>query len=268
MTIGEFLQQQTKSLSVVGITTPRLDVLVLLGDALKKDKSWILAHLDTQLNFLQLWKLRRQCAQHSKRVPLAYIRKKQEFYGRNFYVTPDVLIPRPESEAIIEIVKKYSPATLLDVGTGSGCLAITAALELPDCKVAACDISRRALNIAEGNNCSLGTDVTFVKSDLLNNIIGRFGMITANLPYVDESWERSPETNAEPALALFADDDGLALIKKLLIQAPRHLTPKGILVLEADPRQHAAIIAAAKPHFTHVDTDNFILTLQLCPVLA
>ncbi|HET9412420.1 MAG TPA: peptide chain release factor N(5)-glutamine methyltransferase [Candidatus Saccharimonadales bacterium] len=262
MTIGVFLQQQTKSLGVVGITTPRLDVLVLLSDQLKKDKSWILAHLDMPLNFFQHYKLRKQCKRRSKHVPLAYIRKKQQFYGRYFTVTPDVLIPRPESETIIEIVKKYSPASLLDVGTGSGCIAITAKLELPACAVAASDISQQALNIAAGNNCSLGTDVDFWKSDLLSKVPGKFDMIVANLPYVDRSWERSPETRVEPKIALFASNGGLDIIYKLLLQAPRRLTKQGLLVLEADPRQHAAIIKAAKPHFGHVSTDGFIVVLR------
>lgn len=262
VTIGDFLQLYTKSLGVVGITTPRLDVLVLLGDAYKKDKSWVLAHLDTPLPLLKYYRLRRQCDRRAQRIPLAYIRRRQQFYGRDFTVGPQVLVPRPESETIIEIVKKYSPATLLDVGTGSGCIAITAALELPDCAVSASDISQQALNIATGNNCSLGTDVDFWKSDLLSKVPGKFNMIVANLPYVDRSWERSPETRVEPALALFAHNQGLELIYKLLLQAPSHLTKQGLLVLEADPRQHTAIIKAAKPHFSYVSTDGFIIVLR------
>lgn len=102
----------------------------------------------------------------------------------------------------------------------------------------------------------------FTQSDLLSNITGSFGLIAANLPYVDRSWQRSPETDFEPALALFADDNGLALIKTLIDQAPSRLTEHGHLLLEADPEQHAAIAAYAKPAFSHIETTGYGVLLQ------
>lgn len=260
MRIGDFLQQAAAQLTQAGITTARLDVLVLLADTLGRDKSWILAHADDKLTDDILRNLQQKIAARSKRTPLAYIRGKQEFYGRELAVTPDVLIPRPETETLIDLLKTFKPKRILDTGTGSGAIAITAALELPNAQVSACDISQPALDVAAKNAKNLGAPVTFFASDLLQNASGTYDAIAANLPYVGDNWQRSPETNAEPSLALFAPDDGMALIKKLLKQAPAYINSDGYLLLEADPRQHATITAA--PGFEHVTTDGFIVVLQ------
>ncbi|HSW80978.1 MAG TPA: peptide chain release factor N(5)-glutamine methyltransferase [Candidatus Saccharimonas sp.] len=260
MSIGDFLQQATATLTQAGITTARLDVLVLLSDALDRDKSWILAHNNDELPTRTLQGLQQKITTRAARTPLAYIRGKQAFYGRDFAVTPDVLIPRPETETLIDLLKIYKPARVLDVGTGSGAVAVSAASELPNAAIDACDISQAALDIAAKNAKDLGVNVHFIASDLLQNVRGQYDAIAANLPYVSKHWQRSPETNAEPSLALFAEDDGLALIKRLLVQAPGHLNPGGYVLLEADPRQHKTI--AVSPGFKHVTTDNFIIVLQ------
>jgi release factor glutamine methyltransferase len=123
--------------------------------------------------------------------PVAYILGSKEFYGREFVVTPDTLIPRPETEAIIDLVKELSLEKLkiLDVGTGSGCIAITLKLELPESDVMAVDISEKALVVAEKNADNLHANLEFKQSDLLKNVDEKFDIIVANLPYVDKNWE-------------------------------------------------------------------------------
>ena len=152
-------------------------------------------------------------------------------------------------------------ADVLDVGTGSGAIAISTALELPHTQVAACDISPEALKIAEQNAEKLGAHVYFFVSDLLEKA-GTYDLIVANLPYVSPDWERSPETAHEPNIALFAEDEGLELIKKLLDQTPAHLNKKGYVALEADPRQFASIKKAAAQIFTHVGSEGFAIIFQ------
>lgn len=264
MDAGSFIAQAEHTLRQAGITTPRLDAFVLLADALKKEKSWILAHPEYKIPPESLNKLNQQVAQRARRIPLAYIRGKIEFYGRNFTVNPDVLIPRPETEALIEQILALTlpdPTKLLDVGTGSGAVAITAALERPHMQTEACDISTAALAVAEENAGRLGAQVYFFESDLLDRA-NIYDIIVANLPYVAPDWQRSPETNAEPRLALFANDNGLTLIKKLIQQAPSHLNKNGYLLLEADPRQFNEIIASSHPALAYQRSHNFNIVFQ------
>lgn len=264
-TVAAFFRKANRTLSDAGITTARLDALILLADALGKDKSWLLAHPEHELTPQQAEGLETHLAERARRVPLAYIRGTQEFYGRAFTVTSDVLIPRPETEAIIGLLQPHAAqGTLLDVGTGSGAIAVTASLEFPHLIVEACDVSQPALALAEQNNTALNGRVTrFFTSDLLANASGPYTFIVANLPYVDPDWERSPETSAEPGLALFADNDGLALIDWLIAEAPAKLEPHGYLLLEADPRQHAAIQKTAQTHgFSLHISDGFCLCFK------
>ena len=219
--------------------------------------------------------LLRQRLQH---IPLAYLLGHKEFYGRTFAVTPDVLIPRPETETLIDIARELTlpdAPTVCDVGTGSGCIAITLALELPQSVLYATDISPAALDIARHSATALSANVTFVHSNLLDAFHNpakiqnlqskiRFDLIVANLPYVDPSWQRSPETDHEPSLALFAEDNGLALISQLIAQAPACLTKNGRLLLEADPEQHDMIVRQARQHgFRELQRRDYVVALGL-----
>jgi len=265
VTIAEFLRNTTQQFAAAGILTARLDTQVLLERALKQNKAWLLAHGEEEITPEKLAVLQAQAAHRASREPLAYIVQTQEFYGRNFVVTPDVLIPRPETEAIIEELKALplpDQSCVLDVGTGSGAIAITAALELPHLHTEACDVSVAALAVAQKNAQRLDATVTFFESDLLTRAEHKYHAILANLPYVAKNWERSPETNFEPGLALFAANNGLELIKKLIVQAPKQLNKNGYLLLEADPRQFAAIQQAAKSTFTHIGSNGFTMVLQ------
>ena len=208
------------------------------------------------------------------------LQNKQDFYGRDFITTPDVLIPRPETEMMIDTVlnimgKPFLPGvkpsepklpediTILDVGTGSGCIAITLDLLLPQAKIVATDISDKALKIAQKNASELGAEVEFLQSDLLKNVKVKPDLIVADLPYVDESWDwiDKKALSKEPALALYAKDGGLELIFKLIDQVAEREVHH--LVLEADPCQHERITSYAKKKGLALrETRGFILYLS------
>lgn len=249
---------------MLGIPSALLDAELILAQTLRQSRTWLHAHGDDAVDPRRLEIATARLDLRKERVPVAYILGYKEFYGRQFKVTPSVLIPRPESEAIIESLKEYwgeKPGRLVDVGTGSGCLGITAQLELP-LEVTLVDISRHALNVAEDNAKALGAEATLRKSNLLEDVLGVFDIIIANLPYVDKTWERSPETAHEPEIALFAEDNGMALIKRLIGQASVHLKANGLLLLEADPEQHAQVTEHAKRRgFSYTATNGYCIIL-------
>lgn len=262
MTIADFLHTTTARLQAAGIVTARLDTQILLERALRQNKAWLLAHGEEPIPEETLQTLHTQATRRTAREPLAYITGRQEFYGRQFNVSPDVLIPRPETEMLIDILKTLplpDNASVLDIGTGSGAIAITCELEQPHLRTEACDISPEALAMAANNAGRLGAKVDFFTSDLLSAAEHSYDAIIANLPYVAADWQRSPETNFEPRTALFAEDGGLALIKKLIAQAPAFLNPNGFLLLEADPRQFEAIKKAAEAEFTYKGSEGFCI---------
>ena len=220
----------------------RLDAELILANSLGKDRVFLHAHPDYELSETEEKQADSDLERRAKHEPLAYILGYKEFYGRNFIVSPDVLIPRPETEAIINLAKEQKPAKILDVGTGSGCIAITLKLELPVSNVSAVDISPKALQIARQNAAKLGAEIAFSESDLLEKVQGEYDLIVANLPYVDKNWDwLSPELAYEPDLALYAEDSGLYDIKRLVRQAEAHLTKQGVLMLESDLSQHGKI---------------------------
>lgn len=205
----------------------------------------------------------------------------KDFYGREFIISPDVLIPRPETEAIIDEIKllagqAYLPGMksperklpdnplILDVGTGSGCIAITLKLEIPSAELMGLDISDKALRVARNNAKKLGASVDFIGSDLLDNYQGKEpDVIVANLPYVDENWDwlDKESLSKEPSIALYAEDGGMELIKKLLLQI-KDRKWRSTIFLEADPCQHAVLIEfAEKLGFKHQKTNGYILIL-------
>jgi release factor glutamine methyltransferase len=273
LAIKDWLRHAASQLTEVGISSAKLDAEIILAHTLRQSRTFIHAHDDELLSPRQQEIADARLQLRLDRTPIAYIVGHKEFYGRLFRVNPSTLIPRPESETIITLLKELTsqtampldktPVRLVDVGTGTGCLGITAKLEIPELEVSLVDISRHALNMAEINAKQLHADVAIIRSDLLLSYPMTADYIIANLPYVDTEWERSPETNYEPALALFADDAGLALIKKLIAETTLHLKTGGYLFIEADPRQHAAIITAAKAHgLSLVKIRDFIVLLQ------
>jgi len=204
----------------------------------------------------------------ARREPIAYITGRQEFWGLTFDVKPAVLIPRPETELVVEIaLELYAdpalPMPIADVCTGSGCIAVAIASERPQARIIATDISQPALQVAAKNAAKHGVDarVRFVRTSLLDNIADRFRMIVANPPYVPNGDRPAlpPEVrDHEPMLALLAGSDGLDVIRGLLAQAGDHLHSGGALVFEIGYGQSDAVstLISITPGLTMVDVRN------------
>jgi release factor glutamine methyltransferase len=209
----------------------------------------------------------------AKRVPLAYIFNEKEFFDRNFYVNENVLVPRPETENIIEIVKKIAKSgdTILDVGTGSGVVPVSLKAELGDkIEVLASDISLPALAVANLNSKKiLNQEIELFESDLLDKIpeetLSKITTITANLPYIDRDWidfSKENELHHEPEIALYAEKNGLSLIKKLIQQTKKCPRIK-FLILEADPEQFEEIELFAKEYgFSKKEIQDYTIILS------
>lgn len=254
--IHDWLQIASTKLVEVGVASARLDCLVLLSDELGRDKAWVLTHDDTPLKATQLTALEQNLARRLQHEPLAYIRGYSEFYGHKFAVSPDVLVPRPESESLIELLKLQTkdrrPKTIIDVGTGSGCLAISAKLELPSVNVIALDISKKALNIAAKNATSLNAEINFIQSNLLDALYDvdyrQPTVLIANLPYVPENYPINQAAKHEPTLALFSGDDGLDHYRQLFAQTTVLSSQPAAIITESLLTQHKDILEMAKKY--------------------
>ena len=261
VTVRNWLANATVSLKGAGIATARLDALVLLEDALSKDRVLILAHPETQIDNKTEVSLNKKIAQRAGHTPLAYIRGRTEFYGREFAVTPHTLVPRPETETMIEMLKTLplpaNPA-IADIGTGSGCIGITAALELPNARVSLYDIDEEALKVAKKNLQLLGAKVTCQKADLLERVTN-IDVLLANLPYVPERYAINQAAEHEPKHAIFAGKDGLNLYRRFWEQIAS-LPQKPLFVLtESLPPQHADLAGIAKSAgYEPYQTQDFI----------
>ena len=268
MIISEWLKIATKSLKTANIPSARLDAELILANTLRKNRTYLHAHLDEEIDPRRFDIANARLDLRLDRVPIAYILGYKEFYGRRFTVSPSVLIPRPESEDLISLfleltASEIAEKVLIDVGAGSGCLGITAKLERNNLSVILSDISKPALNIAEKNADALNADVHIQQQSLLNGQLKPVDYIFANLPYVDKNWDVSPELQYEPDIALFTEDEGLKLILQLISQVPRCLTSEGLLFIEADPQQHNRIIdEAVKNGFVKERILNYILVLR------
>lgn len=236
MLVQDWLQMATERLSQAGIDSATLEAQLVAAHILRSDRSYLFAHPKAEIDAVRADELLRR---RERSEPLAYILGVREFFGRMFKVTPDVLIPRQDTETLVEAAKTEAGSTLLDIGTGSGCIAITLKLEAPGLEVTATDISKAALQVAEENARALGAKVRFLHSDLFENLLGEtFDIIASNPPYIGRSEALAPEVaDYEPELALFAEDDGLAIYERLAGEAQHHLNDGGSLLLEVGYRQ-------------------------------
>jgi release factor glutamine methyltransferase len=264
--IESWLADAARQLQEKDISSARLDSEIILAHTIRKPRTYLHAHGDEELEDRRLEIANARLLLRLDRVPVAYIIGHRDFFGRQFNVTSATLIPRPESETMIDLLLQYTSETdhlqLVDIGTGSGCLGITAKLERPNLDVALVDISKHALRVAEQNAEQLKADVTILQGDLLTAYPLAPDIILANLPYIDPSWDVSEETRYEPEQALFASDNGLSLIKKL-IQQTILLSSHGYLYIEADLRQHDDIIDfAATYQLDCIKQQGFILVFQ------
>lgn len=269
MTISAWLIHATKQLKDIGIKSSRLDAELILAHTLRKPRTYLHAHLDEEIDERRYDIANARLDLRVNRTPLAYILGHKEFYGRRFIVTPSVLVPRPESETMIEwllelTAEEITPKRLIDIGTGSGILGITARLERPHLDVTLTDIDAKALSVASRNADALGAQVHTRRDTLLNNHTFSVDYLLANLPYVNEAWvDTSPELRHEPALALYAADNGLRLIYQLIPQIARWLKPGGIAFLEADPTQHTHIAEVAQAAgLTPLGSRDYIIALS------
>jgi release factor glutamine methyltransferase len=223
-----------------------LDALILLEYILKKDRSWILAHDEEIINKKDLLAYNKLITKRANLWPVAYLTGEKYFYGYKFLVNKNVLIPRPESELIIETILPLlnKKTVLIDLGTGSGCLIISLLLQNKNLKQAiAIDISSLALKVAKQNarNYGLSKKITFIKSDLLKNINfkkldNNNIIIMANLPYLKPSEMKEPSIKHEPKQALVAGTDGLKYYRELASQL-KNICQKTILICEINPGQ-------------------------------
>jgi release factor glutamine methyltransferase len=217
----------------------RLEARVLAAHAWQVDHAWLIAHDTDRPTAAEIAALQTLLSRRLQGEPVAYLLGTREFYGRPFQVTPDVLIPRPDTELLVELALARIPPgqamDVLDLGTGSGCIAITLALERPLANVTAVDRSSAALTIARRNAGALDARVEFLASDWFNALAGRcFDLIVSNPPYIAAADPHlaSGDVRYEPLSALAAGQDGLDDLRHLIRQASAHLRPGGELLLE------------------------------------
>jgi len=244
------IQDQLKSHS----ESPYLDALVLLGHVSGKSKSGLMAHPSPALSAAQTRDLEKKIKEIEQGKPLPYVLGEWEFYKLDFRVTPDVLIPRPETEGLVELAKEWLEShpgqrSCLEIGTGSGCIAVSLAKSIPDLSIIATDISSAALEIARENAARhrVLDRIHFLERDLLNDIDQKVDLMIGNLPYIPtKKLETLAVYRSEPTLALDGGQDGLHYIQKVLRDAGQHLNPDGAIFLELDEDCGIAALALAK----------------------
>jgi len=240
--LRESLRAAIVSLAAKSVPSPRLNAEILLMFVLRCDRAYLYAHPERELTADETSRYDQALAQRARGVPAQYITGHQEFWGMDFIVSPDVLIPRPETEHVIENALPLARATrnprIADVGTGSGCIALALAKELPAAKIHATDISGAALEVARANAAhnQLSHRIQFHEADLLQGFEpNSFDFVISNPPYVGESEQEQVQLEVrkfEPHRAVFAGPTGLEVIDRLISQAQVVLKPGGWVVME------------------------------------
>ncbi len=215
---------------------------IIISQALKKDRSYITAFPETELSKPQIKKLSRLLERRKTQEPIPYLLGFKEFFGLKFLVNKNVLIPRPETESLVERILKFTKGnklSVVDVGTGSGCIAITLALKNPNLKITATDISSKALEVAIKNSKlhRVENRIIFLQSNLLENVTEKIDIIAANLPYIpNTSWKKLPTEikSFEPKLALDSGKSSTSIYQQIFKQAVKKLNSKGVIFYELD----------------------------------
>ncbi len=261
MQLREALNSAVERLTAAHVPSPRMNAELLLMFVVGCDRAYLFAHPERELTADEQARYDAALAERSRGVPAQYITGHQEFWGLDLIVSPAVLIPRPETEHVIETVVELvrsmsrdgseTPGSLriVDVGTGSGCIALALAKEMPRAEIHAVDVSPDALEIARANAArhQLDPRITFHEGDLLSDFLARgerFDFVVSNPPYVGHSEEEQVQLEVrkfEPRTAVFAGASGLEVIERLIPQARAALNPGGWLVMEIGYRQEAAL---------------------------
>lgn len=259
--ITTWLQTSTAMLTEHGIDSARLDALLLLEDEFGRDRAWLLAHDDTEISPAAAARLKNVLKKRVDHVPMAYIRGRAEFYGRSFKIGPHVLVPRPESEAMITQLKQLVATQklpvqasqslhIVDVGTGSGCLGITAVLEVPNSHATLVDIDQNALENAQINVDLFTANASVCRSDYIASVPEIGNVLLCNLPYVPTNHPVNAAAQHEPAIALFAGTDGLDAYRTLYAQLAQQQKQPLYILTESLPAQHIAL-ATLSAHYNY-----------------
>lgn len=271
MTINSALKAAAEKFSKLNISSAQLDAQLLLCAVLGKPKEFLIAHGEDDLTLAQTKKFEGFLKRRLDREPVCYITNHIEFYGLDLYIDNRALSPRVETELVTEQAIKNAPknSCLIDIGTGSGAIAVAIAKHRPDLKVTATEISRDALEVAKKNAESiLGKDhkVKFVVADIFDGIEGIYETVVTNLPYVSEDYKprMKPEVAKEPAVALFGGPgDGLDLYRRFYTQLPTHIMSGSLVYHESDPWQHEELKKlATKAGLKPILEDYLILGFQ------
>ena len=258
--VREAIQQAHQTLEAAGIPDARLEAEVLVMSVMRMTRQNIFAQQETEVGSRLEQDLALLLEQRLQRTPLAYILGYREFYGINVMVTPSVMVPRPETENMVEhtlfmalMGMETRELVIADVGTGSGAIAVNLAIHLPSAKIYAVDISEPALDVAAYNirGHSVADRIRLGHGDLLDPVPEPVDVIVANLPYIPTGRipTLQPEVQQEPVIALDGGPDGLDLVRRLLAQAPEKLKTPGIILMELDPEQFPAAEESARQHF-------------------
>jgi release factor glutamine methyltransferase len=249
MTVLEVLQSTTAYFQKRGIEHPRLNAEHLLAHSLGRKRLDVYLEFERDLAEPELVPIRELVRRRGQNEPLQHLLGTVEFCGNIFLCDKRALVPRPETEELVELLFQSTfgrqPSTILDVGTGSGVIALTLAQKFPEAKVVATDVSDEALLLARENAARLQNEqVEFRKSDLLENVDGKFDLIVANLPYISrhDRDQLAAEVLRDPEVALFAGENGDEIIRQLIEIAPAHLNAGGLLALEIGLGQEPSLI--------------------------
>lgn len=268
ITISQALNQSVETLQKSS-DTPNLDSQILLASTLEKPRAWVISHSEEKLSKFENARFQAGIISLVEGTPLPYIIGKWEFFGLEFFITPDTLIPRPETELMVEHALQWlddhpGHRIAADIGTGSGCIAVALAKNSTDLSILASDISYSALKIAVKNSKMHEVDerIQFVESDLLPPLAIQYDMICANLPYIPAQTLTTLRIfGHEPDLALNGGEDGLDYITQLLTISPAYTKPEAILLVEIDSSQGREVLSIANECFPSAE-------ISLLPDLA
>ena len=264
MTVLEVLQATTAYLKKRNVENPRLNAEHLMAHALGRKRIELYLDFERALTETELAPLRGLVKRRSEGEPLQHLLGTVEFCGLTFLCDKRALVPRPETEQLVELVEsriENRELRIVDVGTGSGVIALSLAAKIPEAKVLGVDVSEDALALAQENAARLNLSgrVQFLKSRLLENVEGAFDLIVANLPYISiqDRHTLSPEVLHDPEVALFAGAQGDELVRELIDQAPFRLRPGGLLALEIGLGQSEALLSAlAEKNYRDISSKN------------